>query len=356
MQTRRSILAGAGAVALSSNLSWAALGNPVCVSAAKQPDGLDMIVGLRADGSLAFSIPLPARGHAAAVHPLQAEVVAIARRPGAFALVVECAQGKIIGRLDAPTDRHFYGHGAFSQDGHLLFTTENDLRSGMGRIGVWDRRQGYRRIAELASGGVGPHEILRMPNGHLAVANGGIKTHPTSGRDKLNLDTMQSNLCIFTGDGALLDRAEVPRQIHQNSLRHIAVQSDGTIACGFQWQGDPFDAPPLIAMYRGRGMLHAAHMPAALLRTLDGYIGSVSAHGVDGFVASSPRGGRVFEISASGDVQPAYTAADVCGVAKCEMGQTIVTDGHGRVYDLAPQRLSLQKQHDLAFDNHLVAI
>jgi hypothetical protein len=66
---------------------------------------------------LVFQIPLPGRGHAAAIHPQKPQAVAFARRPGTFAVVTNCVTGQPSARLSAPAGRHFYGHGAFSRDG-----------------------------------------------------------------------------------------------------------------------------------------------------------------------------------------------------------------------------------------------
>lgn len=356
MPSRRTLLAGFGAAALTPSFGWAAVGRPVAVSAAQLPSGGFALIGLDQLGDITFQIPLPGRGHAAAAHPHLAEVVAIARRPGTFARVVDCATGQLRQTLAAPRGRHFYGHGAFTQDGSLLFTTENDINTGAGRIGVWERHSAYIRIGEFASGGIGPHEILRMPDGNLAVANGGIRTHPDSGREKLNLDTMRGNLSIFSAEGTLLDQAVVSPDTHLNSLRHIAVQTDGTIACGFQWQGDPYDAPALLALYRGNAALRDVHMDEDLLRALDGYIGSVAAHVTDGFIASSPRGGRVLTFAKEGLRGTIHRAHDVCGLAQCSANSSLVTDGNGHVYRLESSGLRLQHRHKLAFDNHLVTI
>ena len=92
-------------------------------------------------------------------------------------------------------------------DGALLFTTENAIAEGAGRLGIWDARDGYRRIGEMSSGGAGPHEVRLMPDGRrLAVANGGIETDPTSGRSELNLATMRSNLAyVDVGSGEVVE-------------------------------------------------------------------------------------------------------------------------------------------------------
>ncbi|MEL7151591.1 MAG: DUF1513 domain-containing protein [Pseudomonadota bacterium] len=353
MPSRRAVLAGLAA-SIAPSGGWAAVGNPVAISAARLPDERYALMGLDTAGGITFQVPLPGRGHAAAAHPEQAEVVAIARRPGTFAKVIDCATGTIRQTLNAPDGRHFYGHGTFSADGTLLFTTENETATGQGRIGVWDRGQSYTRIEELPSHGIGPHEILRRPDGTLAIANGGIRTHPDTGREKLNLDTMRPNLTILSASGRLLDQAEPPDG--QNSLRHIAAQADGTIACGFQWQGDPFESPPLIALYRGNGVLHDAQMDEVLLRGLDGYIGSVSANGQTGFAATSPRGNRLISVTAAGAVTHVHNATDICGLAQTRTGQTLATDGTGAVYESRQEGWHVLRRHAVAFDNHLVAV
>ena len=139
MPKRREILTGLAASALLPAQAWSAVGSPVAISAARKPDSTYILVGLGQNGDLTFQVPLPGRGHAAAAHPYDAEVVASARRPGTFAVVIDCAEGHIKQQLIAPKGRHFYGHATFSANGEYPFTTENAYDTGEGRIGVWDR-------------------------------------------------------------------------------------------------------------------------------------------------------------------------------------------------------------------------
>lgn len=356
MPTRRSLLAGLAAATALPRAGWADVGNPTHLTAAKDPDGTYALYGLRRDATFAFRVPLPARGHAAAAHPTRAEGVAFARRPGTFALVLDCATGSVLHRLSAPEGRHFYGHGAFSASGDRLFTTENDIKTGQGRIGIWSRAAGYARIGEFASGGIGPHEILRIPGtNHLAIANGGIRTHPDSGREKLNLDTMRPNLTIVGEDGQVQDVADVTREMHQNSLRHIAARADGLIACAFQWQGDVFAAPSPLALYRTGGSLDFVEEGGHLGRTFAGYAGSVafSAPG-DSVAITSPRAGIVAVVDVMQRSIRQYRQADICGVSGDHDG-IFATDGIGGVHRLTAQHRRLVR-HDLAFDNHLIRI
>lgn len=356
VSTRRAVLGGLAASAFLPKTGWSKVGAPVALSAALRPGGAMSLVGLDVQGAITFEIPLPARGHAAAAHPTDAEAVAIARRPGRFAVVLDCTDGRVLTTLEAPTGRHFYGHAAFTNDGRYLLTTENAFESGEGRVGIWDRAAGFDRVGDVSSGGIGPHEIIRLPGGAFAIANGGIRTHPATGRDKLNLETMRANLTVMNADGEITDQAQPPELHKFNSLRHIAALPDGRIGCGFQWQGDPFEVPALLAAFeKGKGLAFV-DMDEPDLRSLNAYIGSVAAIGLDSFIASSPRGGRVVPFDADGSLGKGFSASDVCGVASSDNTETLVTDGLGRVYACKPQKLTRLARHDLAFDNHLVSL
>ena len=195
MPNRRSFIAGMLAAGLAPKPTWADAGSPAFLSAGLKPDGTFVLCGMNTEGQITFELPLPARGHAAAAHPTLAEAVAFARRPGTYAIVLDCVSGREKAHLAAPPRRHSYEHEAFSVDGELLFTTENDFDAGRGVVGIWDARSRYSRIGEFSSGGIGPHDIKMMPDGEtLVVANGGIATHPETGQTKLDLPSMRTNL------------------------------------------------------------------------------------------------------------------------------------------------------------------
>ena len=226
-------------------LTWADAGSPDFLAAAREPDGGFALFGLTGQGAETFRIPLPARGHAGTGHPLRPEAVTFARRPGTYALVVDCARGQILRTLSAQPGYHFSGHGAFSSDGDTLFTGEVSNETGQGFIGCWDRAAGYRRTGQFSSGGIGPHEILRLADDTLAVANGGIIAALDDDRTKLNLETMRPNLSYLDAGGAMLEQVELPSDLHQNSIRHLAAGPEGTIAFAMQWEGDETRDPPV---------------------------------------------------------------------------------------------------------------
>lgn len=346
-------LSGLLAAGLAPRPTWADAGAPRYLAAAKAPDGTSRLHGLSGDGGPVFALALPARGHAAAAHPVRPEAVAFARRPGRFALVVDCRAGRVTARLEAPAGRHFYGHGAFSADGSTLFTTENDFDAARGRIGIWDADAGYRRVGEIGSGGLGPHDILRLPGGDVfAVANGGIETHPDAGRAKLNLATMRPNLSYISADGEVLEQVETDHRL--NSIRHLAARDDGTVAFAMQWQGDRAAAPPLLALHR-RGRAPVA-LAAPNARAMRGYAGSVAFSEDGGAVAiTSPKGGALHVFGADGAFAAEIAAPDICGLA-AGPGGFMATTGAGLALSIAQGAAGRAVRHAARWDNHLVAI
>lgn len=363
--TRRRFLRGAagiGTAGLIPAIGWAAAGAPDYLAAAALPDGGYCLVGLTAEGEQCFRRPLPDRGHAAAAHPERPEAVAFARRPGTFALVIDCADGREIARLETPADRHFHGHGAFTADGSLLFTTENAVSEGSGRLGIWDAMHGYRRVGEIPTGGTEPHEIRLMPDGErFAVANGGLETDPTSGRANLNTATMESSLAYLdAASGELLEVLTLPQSQRLLSIRHIAIGQDGTLAAAMQWQGSELETPPLLAVHRpGAAALETVSAAPELQRRLRNYAGSVAVSD-DGRLAAitAPKGGLmlVFDL-ATGATEEVVAAADICGVAPSGFGFACST-GEGHFLTRGPGGFDGPEVRlpGLAFDNHLIRI
>ena len=358
MPSRRGFLAGLLAAGMAPAASWADLGSPAYLSAGKAADGSFFLAGLSDLGTLLFSHPLPGRGHAATAHPTRPIAVAFARRPGRFADVIDCRTGAQLARLEPPAGYHFYGHGVFTPDGSLLLTTENHFEAGRGIIGVWDGTAPYRRIGSFASGGIGPHDMMLRADGTgLVVANGGIDTHPDSGRAKLNIPTMRPNLSYLDFDGQVTEQVELDAQLHKNSIRHLAMQTDGTVAFAMQWQGDLGADVPIVGLHKpgSAPRLMAADDPR--LRNLNGYGGSI-AFSTDGqqVAVTSPRGGVVQVMdTASGALTTEHYLPDVCGLSQSTDG-FIASSGSGEIVEIAKGRLSVLNQAELRWDNHLIPV
>jgi uncharacterized protein len=345
---RRAFLASLAA-GLAPRVTWADVGHPAFLAAGKEGEAF-FLHGLATTGKSLFKLPLPGRGHAAAAHPTRAEAVAFARRPGTFALVVDCATGGVAHRLTPPDGLQFNGHGAFSADGTLLMTSEVVAETSEGRIGLWDTAR-YIRLTGWPSHGIGPHEIRRLADGRLAVANGGIQTDPVD-RAKLNIPDMRSNLTLLAEDGTLIDQIELP-EFRLNSIRHLALVGK-TIAFAMQWEGDPGEPVPPLGLWTPGTAPILCQPPDEDLFTLQGYAASIAAT-PDRILITSPKGGAAMLFDGSGSAIATHRRADLCGVAAAA-GGFVVTDGNGAVWaadDIALQPLSSGQTQ---WDNHLVAL
>lgn len=340
--------------------SWAQLSPAHYLAAARQHDGHFQLAGLDARGHPRFTLALRERGHAAAVHPHHPEAVAIARRPGTRALVLDCLAGHALQTLFCPVGRHFQGHGVFDQAGHRLLTSENDYQAGEGVIGIWDTRDQYRRIDELPSHGIGPHDLRRLPQSDvLVVANGGIETHPHSGQAKLNVATMRPNLSYLDLYGRLLEQVVLPSSLHKASIRHLAIRKDGLVALALQWEGAMDRVIPLLGLHRlGQHEITLLQAPMAVQQHMQGYAGSVafSRHG-ERVAVTSPRGGQVqvFDVQKEAFIG-ALPLIDACGIAPGMEGDFLVTTGEGVLWSLTDMRLNLLQRQNVQWDNHLIVL
>ncbi len=316
------------------------------------------VAGLDAAGSVLFATAMPGRAHGLVTHPARAEAIAFARRPGRWFMPLSLTDGAAGAVVKAPDDRRFTGHGAFSADGALLYVAEDDVPAETGAIGVYDAADGYRRIGALPTHGLGPHELLLMAGGTvLVVANGGVITHPDTGRAKLNLDEMDASLTyVEAASGRLLDKVRLPEQHANLGIRHIALLADGGVAFGTQDERPTGELQPLTGSHRpGGGAVRLYDTPDDALARFEGYIGSVASDGRT-VAASSPKGGLIgLWDGASGAWLGSAALPDGCGLAPCPEG-FLASSGLGIIETVqAPTVHPTAERRDPAFrwDNHL---
>lgn len=334
------------------------------VSAATTADGGHWAFGLDAAGRELFRARLPSRGHQMAVSPDGATLFATPRRPGTTAAVVDLRQGTVAATCESSPGRHFYGHAIFSSDGDFLLTTENDYGLGRGVVAVRDART-LEVVAEFDSGGIGPHELVWLGGGRLAVANGGILTHPSAPRKKLNLGRMAPNVSILEADtGRLIDQA--PALDSPASLRHLAVAGDAdcdAVVVAMQYEGPPSDDVPLLAAYRGNGALEPWHAPLDRQRNMKQYVASVAVDQTTGHAAATcPRANLVtFWDVPTRRYLGESRLRDCGGVAVSAEGEFVVTSGVGAVvrFDagtFARRERGTTRFAGIRWDNHLTAV
>ena len=355
---------------------------PRWLGTARFADGDHRAVALDADGRPLAERRLPARAHGLAVHAGRGVGCVFARRPGNWLYAFDLGDLAGARRVDAPPARRFSGHGCYSRDGRRLYTTENDIERQRGVIGVHDVTDGYRRVGELDSHGIGPHEIVRPPDGDLlVVANGGIATHPDhgGGRAPLNLGSMRPDIVVLDArDGTPLSRHVLPDEHHRISLRHLAIDTSNRVWFAAQFATDPDlaadprdvvpagSALPLAGSFAllspqgrprsggGRFALDVLALPAERVPQRHAYLSSVASD-ARAIVYTAARDGVAFRVDIDrGELGEVVRLPDCSGVAGDGTG-VIVSSGLGEIvhwnhHGVAPLSLA-----SCAWDNHLAS-
>ncbi|WP_227678414.1 DUF1513 domain-containing protein [Psychrobacter vallis] len=357
------------------------------------------VVGIDADRQIVWQMTMPERVHDIVVQPVadiqstfigsrNGDVVVMGRRPSEKFWVLDTAIGQVKYAITATANRHFYGHACYSLDGATLYVTENDAISLAGKIGIYDARHHYQKIAEFDSHGIGPHELIIHPDGDtLVIANGGIKTERAS-REELNLDTMRPSLVYLNRhDGSLLE--QIMPEHNQMSVRHLAMHDNGTVMIGIQFQGAKHINVPLVLTHkRGETDFRPLIMPNNQWQRFHQYIASVAVDSErNQLCVTTPIGGcaAIFDLNTH-RLTDAVSLPDCAGASvlsnnsssktkqtheHSEKAGFIVSDGQGQLTtlsirdipatdisssDSAGRIFADSQYHMMSFDNHLQAL
>lgn len=315
------------------------------------------------------------RGHGICLNPSNShQALMMARRPGMYGLIADVNTGQKIAEFSTQAPYEFQGHACYSADGKTIFTSEmiNDITDsahhGQGRIGIRDA-QTYKRIGELNSYGIEPHEIRLMPDGRtLVIANGGLcpddKIHKN-----LPAESMQSSLVFINSvTGELKERCVLDEE--KASVRHISFTEDGSVVVALQVQRQVLNdsaVRPLAAIKRLGEPLKYLHAPDTIWLGAKDYMGSVAILELDASKTTisiagmtSPRGNlAVFWDVTSGSFLGYHALHDVCGIAASPKNQSFVlTNSAGEMRFIDPISLQehrhlRQKNYNVRWDNHL---
>lgn len=330
---------------------------PLLLSARNDAQGSHWAVGYYLDGRQAFATRVNERCHDVVPHPYLPLAVFVGRRPSRESYLIDTRNGTLLQTLETPEQRHFYGHGVFHRSGDWFYSTENDTSDpGRGVLGVYRlQNTQLQRVDEHPTHGIGPHQLLWLPDGEtLAVANGGIRTEADS-REMLNLDNMEASLVIMDRDGTLISKEQLADPM--NSVRHMAVASDGTVVTGQQYEGDPEDAVPLVAIKRPGQPFQPFPLGETQRQAMNQYTASVAIHSeLRRLAITAPRGNRfyIWDLD-SATLLLDTPLADCAGVAASRDG-FVVSAGIGRCRhfdcrgDIMTQYLELPSG---LWDNHL---
>jgi hypothetical protein len=307
------------------------------------------VAAMNMQGDLRYQIALPARGHHVALaNPKLGLAACVARRPGQYIVLFAAETGQIIQQLSPPKNMHFYGHAAFSEDASQLYVTAGVSVTSEGVVLVY-RKQGtqWQLSEQWPLGGLGPHQLLVLPQQRLAIAVGGIHTQ---GREKRNLETMQPALVYLDSrSGKLLQRRELSNP--QLSIRHLSYsEASDTLWLACQGQNPEQEITSLIYSHKGNEHCQALEPDADYWPLFNQYIGSVvSSNGK--LIASSPRGAKLAVWSEqTRELEQLMQIDDVCGLA-ADPHSWFASTGQGQL--IQPANQLLRKQTQWQWDNHL---
>ncbi|MBX4998403.1 DUF1513 domain-containing protein [Rhizobium lentis] len=351
---RRSFVkaAGIGFLASLAPRSLMALerSDAIYASGIRTGDGSFAVATVTERGEIVDQVALPARAHGMAFSAATGKAAAFARRPGTYAMIFDPRNKGEPVVINSREGRHFYGHGAFSPDGRILYASENDFDGNRGMIGLYDATDRFTRIGEFETCGIGPHDMTVSEDGRLLiVANGGIETHPDFGRIKLNLGEMQPSLALIdAASGALVEKHLLPAEWSALSTRHVDLDGDGRIWFACQYEGHRKDLPPLVGHFAKGEDLTFIDLPEETTRRLANYVGAIAVNRSAGLVGvTSPKGGASVTIDArTGKVLSETIIADAAGIAPAKGGFAVSSyDGD-----------FLSTRSDVAWDQHIVRI
>ncbi len=365
MQRRTFLAASLAALAGSAVLGWRLWPQgrqPVLLSARDNSQGEHFAVGYSLAGEQLFATQVTERCHDICVHPSLPLAVFTGRRPSTESYLIDLQSGRLVQTFVTPANRHFQGHAVFDSSGTRLYSTENDTdEPGRGVIGVWqlDTAQRLQRVDDLSSHGVGPHQLLWLPDGKtLVVANGGIRTESGS-REELNLDAMEPSLVLMNTQGELLSKELLADSM--NSIRHLAVADDGTVIAVQQYQGALTERIDLLAIKRPQHALQVFPVAEAQRSKMQQYAASVAIHNELRLVAmTAPRGGRMFIWDLdSAELRLDAPFPDCAGVVASADGFVVTTGvGRCRAYDCRSDSIRMQALNLPAglWDNHALMV
>lgn len=155
--------------------------------------------------------------HGIHVDPSQSNRLAIFEKRGINACEFDLDKRKMSRVISCKPGRHFYGHGAYSADGGLLYSTETQLDTLQGMIAVRDGKD-MSYVGEFPTFGIEPHECHLIDSGRtMVVTNGGGK----SGEEQ------PSVTYIDIKTQALIERVTLSHE--QLNTGHVAISKNGDL-------------------------------------------------------------------------------------------------------------------------------
>jgi len=221
--------------------------------------------------------------HGIAVDPLDSGRLLTFQKIGPGCCEIDLRTRQVT-RVIPPTEgRRFYGHGAFSADGRLLYTTETVNSEERGVIGVRDAAT-LQYLGEFPTFGENPHDCHLIEDGKvLLVTNGG---------GAVDTPMRPCVTWVEVASQRLLDKQELASE--RFNTGHLCLSpSEGLIVVSAPRKGLTEKDLGAVSIRRGEASLRTMGEPADIASRMLGEALSVAIHEPTGIAAVTHPGGTM---------------------------------------------------------------
>jgi hypothetical protein len=285
------------------------------------------------DASRSRTVDMEFFGHGFAPHPIETARAVIFEKKGPGCCEVDLLAARVTRPITTPPSRAFYGHGAFSRDGAVLFATENRLETKDGLISVRDAKS-YKELAEFPTYGKSPHDCHLIDEGKtLVITNGGGPVEDEAGRPSVTF--------VETASNKLLERLVIENPLL--NAGHLALtRNRDLVAVSAPRDGLPKTARGGVTMRSGQGRFATVSKPEEILARMIGESLSVCIDEPSSVVAvTNPDGNIVtfWDLKSEGFVKK-LDLTTPRGLTKTLDGeQMVLSYGTGTLAFIDPKRL-----------------
>jgi hypothetical protein len=223
-------------------------------------------------------------GHGLAPHPLDRRRAVLFEKKGPGCCEVDLMENRVTRPILTREGRAFYGHGAFSKGGDVLFATETRLATHDGLVCIRDGKT-YEEIGEFPTYGKSPHDLKLVDGGKtLLMTNGGGPIDDPEGAPSVTF--------VDAASAKLLERLtfDTPRI----NAGHLALSREGDlVTISAPRDGLPKTALGGVTMRSGRGPFVTMSEPPGVISRMVGESLSLCIHEATGVVGVTNPDGNV---------------------------------------------------------------
>lgn len=212
-------------------------------------------------------IPLPFLPHGVHSNPQRTTQIALFEKIGPGACEFDMSSREVTRTMAPLKDHLFYGHGAYSVDGNLLFATESSIGTLDGTISVRDANS-LNIVGQFPSYGKSPHECKLIDQGQTMLVTNGGGIHGGEAPSVCYIDVKSQ---------ALIEQVTLRNELI--NAGHVALNSTGElIVVSAPRAGLNQRRPGGVSMGVSQGQILPAKAASNLTNTLYGEALSVSIH------------------------------------------------------------------------------